>query len=316
MCICCCTSRKALLIYAIVVTTITVGYGIFSVANFGSNTEVYKYLKAKIEVYDGLISLYSYIHLLDDEDIAYSIQDAISIGRIYSLTSLDFETTNYKLIPILKGIENGAGVAIFVLSILFLLAEIVYLIFACGIRETQLASNSVYCVLNILKTITYTLAIIAIFYSAAYGAILIVILVQYMALVRNIDSCSLGIIYGIVYAYYSFWAYITLSCIFGRERQLFKSVGSVANPGTAALFDINGNPIARAGVSTQVVVVPQGVVQPMNYPCQNLGNTNQQADSTYIQNQRPIQIRSSERNVDNDKSIVKMKKKKKKKNKD
>ena len=316
MCICCCTSRKALLIYAIVVTTITVGIGIFSVANFGSNTVVYKYLKAQIEVYDGLTSLYSYIHLLDDEDIAYSIQDAISIGRIYSLTSLDFETTNYKLIPILKGIENGAGVAIFVLSILFLLAEIVYLIFACGIRETQLASNSVYCVLNILKTITYTLAIIAIFYSAAYGAILIVILVQYMALVRNIDSCSLGIIYGIAYAYYSFWAYITLSCIFGRERQLFKSVGSVANPGTAALFDINGNPIARAGVSTQVVVVPQVVVQPMNHPYQNLGNTNQQADSTYIQNQPPIQIRSSERNMNNDKSIVKMKKKKKKKNKD
>ena len=316
MCICCCTSRKALLIYAIVVTTITVGYGIFSVANFGSNTVVYKVLKAQIEVYDALKSLYSYIRLLDDEDIAYSIQDAISIGRIYRLTRLDFEATNYKLIPILKGIENGAGVAIFALSIIFLVAEIIYLIFACGIRETQLASNSVYCVLNILKIITYTLAIIAIFYSAAYGAILIVILVQYMALVRNIDSCSLGIIYGIVYAYYSFWAYITLSCIFGRERQLFKSVGSVANPGTAALFDINGNPIARAGVSTQVVVVPQVVVQPMNHPYQNLGNTNQQADSTYIQNQPPIQIRSSERNMNNDKSIVKMKKKKKKKNKD
>ena len=316
MCICCCTSRKALLIYAIVVTTITVGYGIFSVANFGSNTVVYKVLKAQIEVYDALKSLYSYIRLLDDEDIAYSIQDAISIGRIYRLTSLDFETTNYKLIPILKGIENGAGVAIFALSIIFLVAEIIYLIFACGIRETQLASNLVYCVLNILKIITYTLAIIAIFYSAAYGVILIIILVQYMALVKNIDSCSLGIIYGIAYAYYSFWAYITLSCIFGRERQLFKSVGSVANPGTAALFDINGNPIARPAVSTQVVVVPQSVVQPMNYPYQNLGNTNQQADSTYIQNQPPIQIRSSERNMNNDKSIVKMKKKKKKKNKD
>ena len=312
MCICCCTSRKALLIYAIVVTTITVGYGIFSVANFGSNTVVYKYLKEKIEAYDAI----KYIRLLDDEDIAYSIQDTISIARIYNLNFFDVQKTSHNFIPLLKGIENGAGVAIFALSILFLLAEIVYLIFACGIRETQLASNSVYCVLNILKIITYTLAIIAIFYSAAYGAILIVILLEYMALVRNIDSCSLGIIYGIVYAYYSFWAYITLSCIFGRERQLFKSVGSVANPGTAALFDINGNPIARPAVSTQVVVVPQGVVQPMNYPYQNLGNTNQQADSTYIQNQRSIQIRSSERNVDNDKSIVKMKKKKKKKNKD
>ena len=301
MCICCCTSRKALLIYAIVVTTITVGIGIFSVANFGSNTVVYKVLKAQIEFYDALKSLSSYKRLLDDEDIAYSIQDAISIGRISRLTVLDFETTNYKLIPILKGIENGAGVVLFVLSILFLLAEIIYLIFACGIRETQLASNSVYCVLNILKTITYTLAIIAIFYSAAYGIILIIILVQYMALVMNIDSCSTGIIYGIVYAYYSFWAYITLSCIFGKERQLYKAVGSVPNPGIGAFYDINGNPIARPAVSTQVVVVPQGAVQFMNYPYQNLGNTNQQADSTYIQNQRQIQIRSSDRNMNNDK---------------
>ena len=131
-----------------------------------------------------------------------------------------------------------------------------------------------------------------------------------MALVVNIDSCSIGIVYGIVYAYYSFWAYITLSCIFGKERQLFKAVGSVANPGTAALFDINGNPIARPVVSTQVVA-PQVVVQPMNYPYQNLANSNQQ-DSTFIQNKGSVQIRSSERNVDNDKSVVKMKKKKKK----
>ena len=305
MCICCCTSRKALLIYAIVITTITVIYGIFSVANFGSNTDVYKYLKETIKDYeDRKNSLASYIRSLDD--IAYSIQDAVSITRIDNLNFLDFEKTNYKFIPLLKGIENGAGLAIFVLSILFLVSEIVYLVFACGIRETQLASNSVYCVLNILKIITYTLAIIAIFYSAAYGSVLIIILVQYMAFVRNIDSCSLGIVYGIVYAYYSFWAYITLSCIFGKERQLFKAVGSVANPGVGALFDINGNPIARPVVATQVMV------QPMNYPYQNLFNINQQADSTFIQNRRPAQIRSSERNEDNDKSIVKMKKKKKK----
>ena len=302
MCICCCTSRKSLLIYAIVVTTITVIYGIVTISQFGSNTEVYKVLKARIELYNTLKSLLTfYTRSLDDRDIAYSIQDAESIYKINHLQAKDFEKTSYNLITKLKGIENGAGVFLFVLSIIFLVAEIIYLIFACGIRETQLASTSCYCIFNILKIITYTLAIIAIFYSAAYGIILIIILVQYMALVMNIDSCSTGIIYGIVYAYYSFWAYITLSCIFGRERQLFKSVGSVANPGTAALFDINGNPIARPAVSTQVVVVPQGVVQPMNYPYQNLGNTNQQADSTFIQNQRQIQIRSSDRNMNNDK---------------
>ena len=311
MCICCCPSRKSLLIYAIVVTTITVIYGIMTISQFGSNTHVYKVLKEKIEVYNTIKSLSnSYARSLDDRDIAYSIQDAESIYKINRLQAQDFEKTSYNLIPKLKGIENGAGVVLFVLSILFLVAEIVYLVFACGIRETQLASNSAFCVFNILKIITYTLAIICIFYSAAYGIVLIIILIQYMALVVNIDSCSIGIVYGIVYAYYSFWAYITLSCIFGKERQLFKAVGSVANPGTAALFDINGNPIARPVVSTQVVA-PQVVVQPMNYPYQNLANSNQQ-DSTYIQNKGSVQIRSSERNVDNDKSVVKMKKKKKK----
>ena len=305
MCICCCTSRKALLIYAIVITAITVSYGIFSVANFGSSTYVYKFLKATIDGYGGRISLISFINSLNEDNIAYSVQDAISVNRIANLDYIQLQTKSHNFIPLLKGIENGAGIVLFVLSILFLVAEIVYLVFACGIRETQLASNTVYCVLNVLKIITYTLAIICIFYSAAYGAILIIILIQYMALVVNIDSCVLGIIYGIVYAYYSFWAYITLSCIFGKERQLFKAVGSVANPGTAALFDISGNPIARPPVATQVVV------QPMNYPYQNLGNSNQQ-DSTFIQNKGSVQIRSSERIVDNDKSMVKMKKKKKK----
>ena len=306
MCICCCTSRKALLIYAIVITAITVSYGIFSVANFGSSTYVYKYLKARIDGFEGRIASYtSFINSLNEDNIAYSVQDAISVTRITNLNYIELQTKSHNFIPLLKGIENGAGIVLFVLSILFLVAEIVYLVFACGIRETQLASNTVYCVLNILKIITYTLAIICIFYSAAYGAILIIILIQYMALVVNIDSCVLGIIYGIVYAYYSFWAYITLSCIFGKERQLFKAVGSVANPGTAALFDISGNPIARPPVATQVVV------QPMNYPYQNLGNSNQQ-DSTFIQNKGSVQIRSSERHVDNDKSMVKMKKKKKK----
>ena len=297
MCICCCPSRKSLLIYAIVVTTLTVIYGIVTISQFGSNTDVYKVLKARIEVYNTNKNLLnSYARSLDDRDIAYSIQDAESIYKINRLQAQDFEKTSYNLIPKLKGIENGAGIVLFVLSILFLVAEIVYLVFACGIRETQLASNRVYCVLNVLKIITYTLAIICIFYSAAYGAILIIILIQYMALVVNIDSCSIGIVYGIVYAYYSFWAYITLSCIFGKERQLFKAVGSVANPGTAALFDINGNPIARPVVATQVVVIPQVVAQPLNSPYQNLGNINQEGNNTFI-SQQPVQVGSSGRNM-------------------
>ena len=297
MCICCCSSRKSLLIYAIVVTTLTVIYGIVTISQFGSNTDVYKALKARIELYNTFKSLLnSYARSLDDRDIAYSIQDAESIYKINRLQSQDFEKTSYNLIPKLKGIENGAGIVLFVLSILFLVAEIVYLVFACGIRETQLASNSAFCVFNILKIITYTLAITCIFYSAAYGVVLIIILVQYMALVVNIDSCSIGIVYGIVYSYYSFWAYITLSCIFGKERELYKAVGSVANPGIGAFFDISGSPIARPPVTTQVVVIPQVVAQPLNSPYQNLGNINQEGNNTFIP-QQPVQVGSSGRNM-------------------
>jgi hypothetical protein len=257
---------------------------------------VYKFLKATIDGYEGRISLISFINSLNEDNIAYSVQDAISVNRIANLDYIQLQTKSHNFIPLLKGIENGAGIVLFVLSILFLVAEIVYLVFACGIRETQLASNSAFCVFNILKIITYTLAITCIFYSAAYGVVLIIILVQYMALVVNIDSCSIGIVYGIVYAYYSFWAYITLSCIFGKERELYKAVGSVANPGVGAFFDISGNSIARPPVTTQVVVIPQVVAQPLNSPYQNLGNINQEGNNTFIP-QQPVQVGSSGRNM-------------------
>ncbi len=38
---------------------------------------------------------------------------------------------------------------------------------------------------------------------------IVIALIQYADLINIIDSCSVGIILGIVYSYYSFWVYIT-----------------------------------------------------------------------------------------------------------
>ena len=85
------------------------------------------------------------------------------------------------------------------------------------------------------------------------------------------DSCSKGISIGIVYGYYSFWFYITLSCIFGKERRLFIEVGSQDNPGIRAQYDINGNLIVRTVPVTQVVgYSAQVLVQPMAIPYQQV----------------------------------------------
>lgn len=281
MCICCCPTRKSLLIYAIVVTAITFIYGIVTIAEFGSSTNVYKILKASIDTYDDLKggaleinawNLWAHIsNSLDMDDFSddtLSVTDAISIQKIMTLTPLDYEKTNYVVLKSLKGIDNGLGVVLFIFSILFLGAEIVYLIFVCGIKESQVLSIKLYSIFNILKIVTYSLSITSIFLSILYGILLLVALVQYSVLINLIDSCSLGIILGMAYSYYSFWVYITLSCIFGKERKLFIEVGSVANPGAGARYDPFGKLYVKTVASSQVVAFnPQIMAKsPLNHP--------------------------------------------------
>ena len=301
MCICCCPTRKSLLIYAIVVTAITFIYGIVTIAEFGSSTNVYKILKASIDTYDDLKggaleinawNLWTHIsNSLDMDDFSddtLSVTDAKSIQKIMTLTPLDYEKTNYVVLKSLKGIDNGLGVVLFIFSILFLGAEIVYLIFVCGIKESQVLSIKLYSIFNILKIVTYSLSITSIFLSILYGILLLVALVQYSALINLIDSCSLGIILGMAYSYYSFWVYITLSCIFGKERKLFIEVGSVANPGLGARYDPFGKLYVKTVVSSQVVAFnPQIMAKsPLNHPNPN-------------PSQAGVVIQSSERNMNN-----------------
>ena len=109
-----------------------------------------------------------------------------------------------------------------------------------------------FAILNVFKTITHIFSTIFIFLAIFYGVILFVIMLQYIGLVENVDSCVYKLLIGQIFGYYSFWYYITLACILGREHTLFKQVETVANPGVMAQMDINGNPIVRA-----VVTAPQ-----------------------------------------------------------
>ena len=80
-----------------------------------------------------------------------------------------------------------------------------------------------------------------------------------------------------VYGYYLFWFYITLLASFSKEREIFKNIGTVENPGPEAKIDANGNQIIR-------VVQPQ-VDQPTLY------------SNTQIMQSQTMQVSNSQRQL-------------------
>ena len=52
MCICCCLTRKILIIYGIAISGIAFIYEIIVISNFASRTKNYKILKKEFEVYE------------------------------------------------------------------------------------------------------------------------------------------------------------------------------------------------------------------------------------------------------------------------
>ena len=303
MCFCCCDTRKGILIYSIVISTFAFIYGIIVIAEFGSKTDVYEALIKKIEYleakgdtntnsddfwryYFGYYSKrklpfynYPYGYYSNDEAYEYAknVLDIESMDKISSLTYKDLQEKKYDLIKRLKGIENGLGIILFIFPLIFLVAEIVYIIFVCGIKETQVLRMTTYTVFNILKITTMTLAIIFILLALLYSILLMLAMIQYKNIMSNADSCVIGIIIGIIFGYYSCIYYIILSCNFSREHRLFKEVGSADRPGPKAQYDIFGNPIIRPTLVVQQVigVTPQMIGQPImsfNLPYQQVPN--------------------------------------------
>ena len=299
MCICCCLSRRSLLIYAIVVNSIEFIFGILAIANFGSNTDVYDIIRSLLELYDDAKNG----RTLSD----YSTLNENDLKSVYNLiTEADLDSYPYNLVLMLKGMEKGLGTILFVFSIIFLVAEIVYMVFICGVSENQVLKVGIFHVLRVLKVITYTFSIIFIFLSFFYGVMLFAIFIIYIGLVDNTDSCSRRIFLQYAYGYFSFWIYITLACIFGRERQLFLAVGSEANPGLRAEYNISGVPIVRTVVTPQIIGVgPQMVVQPAIFPYQQVQVYNQQMMPNQMIQQNPNQAHQQTPNQINPSSMEK-----------
>lgn len=330
MCFCCCTTRKAILIYVIVISSFAFIYGIVAISKFGSNTPIYKYLMEKLKSleeqknsgsyspngqnnYDDDYNYYKNYpykikndRRMDNNDpyniygtyyynnakYAQSLLNSASFAAISSLSVSDINNKGYGLIKKLKGIENGLGIILFIFPIIFLAAEILFIIFTCGIKENQVLKTNVFNILNILKLICITISTILIFLSVLYAILLIVVMAQYLSLVGIIDSCLVGVIRGMVYGYYGVWYYIILSCAFCNERARFIKVWTDISPGPEAQYDLNGNnirgnaviinnPIIIGGQTTQA---PTGVLQlgNQNNNQNNLNNNGYRSGDEYV----------------------------------
>ena len=192
-------------------------------------------------------------------DNYYYLLDSASYLKIQSLSPYHLQNRGYGLVKRLKGIENGLGVILFIFPLLFLVINIIFLIFVCGIKEYKVLPDTTFNIFNTIKIICSTLSTIFIFLSVLYAVLLVVALVQYISLVGFIDSCAIGIIVGMVFGYYGIWYYIILSCAFCNERTLFLNVGCESKPGPDAKYDINGNALTHGNPQTSpiTVVIPQ-----------------------------------------------------------
>ena len=206
---------------------------------FASNTKPYKDLIGKIKDIDDGKPAGPGIENYDGDEFP-PVDKAIEL-----LAKKDLDDKNYGLVKSLKDIENGIGIVLFIFPLIFLIVEVVFFIFVWGDKEYKVLSNTLYKIFNIIKIVCIVLSIIFIFLSLAYIALLAVAFIQlFFLLLSFLNEMTVKIIIGIVFGIYSFWFYINLSCAFCKERNLFKNVGSVDNPGPNARIDGNGNQIS------------------------------------------------------------------------
>ena len=137
MCIYCCLTRKSLLIYSIIISAIASIYGIAAISSYASKTDNYKILKELLDFYDEYKSIIS--RRLDDYYNSYTSNNEVYLNKDYearlNFLKVDFDKHSYGIIRRLNGIENGLGTILFIFPIIFLVIEIAYLIFACGMEK-------------------------------------------------------------------------------------------------------------------------------------------------------------------------------------
>ena len=158
MCICCCLTRKSLLIYIIVISSLAFIYGIIAISTFGSNARNYKRLKEVIKIYESQNditnsrrlqnSYYDYDYYPYSYTPTYVDNDEKGLNNINKLTDAKLVTSKYNFIKRLKGIENGLGSILFIFPIIFLTFTIAYLVFTCNIHENQVMKTKYFFILN------------------------------------------------------------------------------------------------------------------------------------------------------------------------
>ena len=273
MCICCCSTRKTLIIYGIAITGIAFIYEIAVISNFASRTKNYKILIKEFEVYEAEASYDSNVNYIE---IYYDLYNFYlpygDIEEFFIRYESDYQyikKDSYGMIKRLKGIENGFVIPFFIFTIIFLTAEIVYLYFAYGIGEYQLLKEKTYKVLNILKIIIFIIPIILMPLSICFFALVLFSLALYLDFADSFDNCLAGMLMDILLGVYNIYFYLNLIFIFFKELTLFRKVGSEISPGENAFFDVNGNQIIRTMVQGQQIT---GTNQQMINPNINLSN--------------------------------------------
>ena len=228
MCICCCSTRKVLIIYGIVITVVAFIYEIAVMSNFGSRTKYFKILMKEFEFYKAInapnpdiMGIY-----LDIYNFYLPYGDVQEFYEKYKLNYYYLETDNYGLSKKLKGLEYGFVIPFFIFTIIFLAAEIAYLYFAYGIGEYQLLKAKTYKVLNILKIITFIFSTIFVALNICFFVLVLFAYMQYIDFDDYLDSCLSGMLMDLFLGVYNLYFYLNLVCIFYKELSLFRKVGS------------------------------------------------------------------------------------------
>ena len=292
MCICCCLTRKILIIYGIAISGIAFIYEIIVISNFASRTKNYKILKKEFEVYEVEASYDPNLDYIDLYYIYYEIYKLdLPYGEIeeffdkYNSDYEYIEKYHYGMIKKLKGIENGFVIPFFIFTIIFLGAEIVYLYFAYGIGEYQLLKEKTFKILNILKIITFVFPIIFLPLNICFTVLVIFAFYQYAFFPESFDNCLSGMLLDIFLGVYNLYFYLNLIFIFFKELTLFRKVGNEISPGENAAYDVNGNPIIRSAIQGQQII---GNNQQMINPNINLANQQVRIYNNQAQETIPI----------------------------
>ena len=270
MCFCCCQTRQTINIILLIITLSIFVYSSITIITHASNTILYETFENRLESvkptskkhssendnsntntnnnddYNRDEELNNYI-LQNFRKYVDSPKDINSYYYISTLNYYDLEENKHDVLKALRGIEKGFGITFIVLHILFLIFIISFLCNSCGDREYTLSSLSTFNSLMRIKIICISLSILLIFLSLAYSILLFFALTQYVKFITNpqLDTFIEKIIVGMSYGIYSLYYYITLSCGFWAEKNLYFQLGYEGNPGKFAKFYKDGTPVRR-----------------------------------------------------------------------